>query len=73
MIGPRIEGYRTGERVQIADPAHPEHGAIGYIIGIVSTGAGAVFRVDIGAAKKSKRPMVRELASTQLHPAKDTP
>lgn len=71
MIGPRIEGYRTGERVQIADPSHPDNGAIGYITGIMSTGAGAVFRVDIGAARKSTHPIVRELASTQLRPAKE--
>ena len=65
MIGPMIESFRTGQRVQIVDKAHADFGAIGYIVGI-SAGTPPTFQVDIGEAKRSTRPMVRLVAAAQL-------
>jgi hypothetical protein len=69
MIGPAIEGFRTGQRVKIADTTHPDYGTTGYITAIIGEASGYRFQVDIGEAKKSKRPVVRQLTSAQLHPA----
>ena len=52
--------------MQIADAAHPDYGTIGYITAITSQGDQYTFHVDIGGAKKSKPPVVRQLRSTQL-------
>ncbi len=65
MIGPMIESFRTGQRVQIVDKARADFGAIGYIVGI-SAGLPPAFQVDIGEAKRSTRSVVRLVAAAQL-------
>lgn len=65
MIGPTLESFRIGQRVQIVDKAHADFGAIGYIVGI-SAGLPPTFQVDIGEAKRSMRSVVRLVAAAQL-------
>jgi len=68
MEMPRIEGFWTGQRVQIADTADPDYGMIGWIIAIYNADECHIFEVDISIAKRSERPIIRKLASTQLQP-----
>jgi hypothetical protein len=46
MIGPRVEGFRTGERVKVAAPQNVHHGRTGYITMITEGDNGARFFVQ---------------------------
>ncbi len=56
-IGPRIEGFRTGERVRVGR----RHG---YITAISSDETGFWFHVDFGG--RNKRPKIRKFRSKDL-------
>lgn len=65
MIGPRVEGFRTGERVKVKAPQNVHHGRKGYITMITQSEGGARFFVQFDGETVSAG-----FSSKQLEPVK---